>query len=233
MAFTLQLDQGLEFRVLALAQDAQIVTNRLDYAVTNAGSPATKTSTDALFAFIVGWRTNVVPFINSTYQVFRYELRLLTGAVATVVGPKTYYTRVYSSLWDFTNVANPLDIGGDVGDALPTWVAATLRKNTGLLGRSFRGSMRISPISESRSLGGGNFLSPGAVAALNTLTAALVLPLNVGAPVVATIEPSLFAAREYAVSPPALQSVPLHNHDLVSIDPNTYLGSQLSRHPNS
>lgn len=96
--------------------------------------------------FVVAWRLACLPGVSSNYTVESYNARTL---VSTSVNPTPPPPNQLDQGDQAVIAGVPaIDVGALGGTASPTFVAVGVRKFTDRAGRSFRGGLRIGPITE-------------------------------------------------------------------------------------
>jgi len=101
------------------------------------------------------WSTYALPFLHESLFIQEYRLRHISGTSTDTAG---------NNRFDFDNLTVVPGIPGQdngkvIGDALSTFTTASFRKITGNPSRSFRGGIRMSPITEADTLPEGNILA--------------------------------------------------------------------------
>lgn len=167
MGFVVDNAMVLEVRIMGFTQtDDQAVENRLHVRANNLLTDGW-TSSDILAAMdSLFWRTRIMPLMNKEYVLSNYTL--LRVASATMLTPTPRVPHPYKLNYDLQDILVPPSpvVGGVTTEALPTYVAASMRKVATTVGGSFKGGLRISPISEVDTIPAGNQLVPAAQAAL-------------------------------------------------------------------
>lgn len=228
MAFTITSLSFYEFRIIGQSE-GQAIINRWTYQATDESLGALViTSQDVLTALRKAWRDHVLLHLATPYAVQRYELLHLIGGARIIQGDQVSYPRVYSTVIDKI-VGDPVtDVGSSVGPSLPTFVSATARVVTGFRGRVWKGSMRLSPITEDDSVDGGNTLQPLVRQAIET-------DLNLTTSVLVGVPPSAWLLRAEHFSPKTYFELgdptqPVHFAATpADYEVNLAMGSQLSR----
>jgi hypothetical protein len=128
---------------------AQQIVNVFHYRRVDPAGPELD---DDLLPFLVGsfiatWRDNVLPHLSDFYGVDFYRGRVLHDVVIQPL-PTPHPVISVSVAHDAPGVG--ADVGGRTGEAAPTFVAAGVRKLSDRAGRNFRGSYRLSPLTETQ-----------------------------------------------------------------------------------
>lgn len=200
---------------------AQAFVNRYHFLCTAA--VAGDGFLDVLAALQTRLQVNIYPYLAVGFSATKYKLKKI-DFVTTAAGPPVTYPVTYDTQAEIPG--NVADVGTLATDALPTYAAASVRVQTALVGKSFRGSKRYGPLVEAQTLAGSG----------NQLTATMISNFTAGANTL-TVPFAYFAGSEckwvvwsakqtYLLSP----TNPAVGATLVtSCVCNTYLGSQVSR----
>jgi hypothetical protein len=138
---------GSILQVSVLGQsNGQAVINVFHYAPFTLNPTFESSLTDVINGFRSAWRASVLPGLVDDYKVGEYRCVEIRGTEAVPGNPNAFRLRLGEAA---TVVgAGAADQGGDAGDPLPDYVAITVRKLTGLAGRTTRGSARFGPVSK-------------------------------------------------------------------------------------
>jgi hypothetical protein len=145
--------------------EGQAAVNVFHYAPDSVNDPLNTTLGAFVSAFRDLWRSEVLPLLSEAYAVLEY-----TGVV--IAGTKASEGLDPVKVFDLTDVVtvtgvDPDDIGGTAGAILPTMIAASFQKRTGIAGKRNKGSYRIAGLVEAYTeASAGNVLTGAAVTAL-------------------------------------------------------------------
>lgn len=184
------------------------------------------------FTFAIDrWKAIILPHLSSTYTLHGASLRVIEGKAPLigVIPPGQPVAKlVYGDGID-ADVFAP-NTGGVIGEASPTFVAATIRKITGRAGKKWKGSMRLGPIAEAST--DNNLIKPVPYASLvDDIDGIMELgPLTVGGNEFLRL--SVFSLQDYVVDNNGSEVIPAQTAQRVtSVTVNQNLGSQVSRKP--
>jgi hypothetical protein len=143
----LTVNQLLEVTVLGRAQGQEIL-NVFHYRSANPATypPAGEDLNEFSDNFLGTWRTNILTLVSSTYNVEIYRFRSLISTVEIAPGDPPDRRVVQGDALDVPGTVT--DVGTRGGDVLPTFAALGVRKATDRAGRRYRGSFRLSPLTE-------------------------------------------------------------------------------------
>lgn len=134
------------------AAGGQVVINR-GYLRCQNGAAIAFSSDEIILALRARFRSQIIPELNSGYQVRFYIIKQVLSSVFT--GTRWSFTYDKQNLLAGTST----DQGGAVGSMLPVFCAVTCQLRGDDLGRSRRGSKRWGPIQETDTVDDqGNFL---------------------------------------------------------------------------
>jgi len=217
-----------EVRVIGIAQQ-QAIVSRFDFAF--LGTFVDETSEDLLQEFRTRFRAQFLPLFHAGYLALKYEARSISGSTRKVTPKGTHYSRSYYAAWSFLTSGVAADQGQLGGAPLPTWVAVTIQKRTGLLGKKFRGSLRASPIVETDTDPSGNNLT---ITAHDAWVNAMVnfggrFKVKPGGAGTIDAVPAVFSAKGYFLDTSPAKTVVDWTREVVAFQPNVRVGSQGSR----
>lgn len=203
----------------------QAINNVFHYDVlSDSGVPPNSVSMQLVAQTFRGiWVANILSRLHTSYEAVQYTCRELTGQVADPFPPPNFKITLLQ-----VGVYTPVspDAGLRVGDPLPTYCAVTVRKETGLGGRGFRGSTRYAPIIEADTTG--NSVNPGIVAAFAAAVPSLQtwnIPMG-GQNILMGL--GVFNATRVR-NALITQPISVYNTQVLSFSVNTFMGSQISR----
>jgi hypothetical protein len=145
----------------------QAVNNVLHFLPETVNANFTATAAQCLSALIATWRTQVIAKLNDSYTAAQYRLLVITGTVANPTPPPGFILKLGDEAVQAGGLA--ADTGGELSDPLPTYVAATIRKFSGLAGRTNKGSIRLGTLGEAMTEAANqNKLTAAAITSLET-----------------------------------------------------------------
>lgn len=206
--------------------DGQAVNNVLHLMGDAATGPAPPFPYDLqAIALKIGtdWFDFVLPHLSASYINYRIVVKTIVNLRVVIIQNRRIVERVYGELWD--QVFSPGQLGTRPGDVSPTFVAFSVRKRTALAGRSFRGSMRLGPITEADTTV--NAVEAARFAALNVSLANLAtvrIPAG-NSPYRYVVFSAERASRRSSLTAPYRDVSPQLN----VCQANGFLGSQVSR----
>lgn len=222
--FVVASNRVVEMRVRGIAA-GQTVFNRFHYADFPGGGTASQ-SVALLDDFVALWRAAALPVITADYRVVQYELRTLAGWQPSLFPPlyKPYYEQE-----DIRNGDAVLDVGQSAGESAPTYVAAGFLKDTGQIGREWRGGFRLATIPEVQidvNRFEAIYLTALEAAGLLFASTSLTDPLST-----AVWKMVVFSLKRAFLGQPAgpQATTPNHSRQVLNVDPSPLVASQLSR----
>jgi len=211
-------------------ESTQEIDNRVHLRATAIAGGGASLS-DLIDRMQLKWRSYPLPNLNSRYRVVEYRAYKIASAVPLTPTPFTPhpFKVIYGEQYIRPGII-PDDVGGTSGDALPDYVAVSVKKVAANPSKFYRGGMRLGLISEADTVAAGQSLTLTSYAAWVAAMTGYFLNFTAStAPNSADMEYCVFSGTSLAWfeapgAPPVNATSPMVNavvHPLV--------GSQVSR----